>query len=75
MAELETQPGDEIFFPSQQSGQFCLQLMLGDNLGDTAKNYPSMMSVHGLLNMLKSISFLLVEVDLILQPLQLPLGI
>ena len=75
MAELETQPGDEIFFPSQQSGQFCLQLMLGDNLGDTAKNHPSMMSVHGLLNMPKSISFLLVEVDLILQPLQLPLGI
>ena len=49
--------------------------MLGDNLGNTAKNYPSMMSVRGLLNMPKSISFLLVEVDLILQPLQLPLGI
>ena len=40
MAELETQPGDEILFPSQQSGQFCLQLMLGDNLGDTAKKLP-----------------------------------
>lgn len=66
MAELETQPGDEILFLSQQSGQFCLQLMLGDNLVDTAKNYPSMMSMHGLLNMPKSISFLLVEVDLIL---------
>ena len=75
MAEIETQPGDEILFPSQQSSQFCLQLMLHDNLGDTAKKYPSMMSVRGLLNMPKSISFLLVEVDLILQPLQLPLGI
>lgn len=75
MAELETQPGDEILFPSQQSSQFCLQLMLRDNLGDTAKKYPCMMSVCGFLNMPKSISFLLVEVELILQPLQLPLGI
>ena len=48
--------------------------MLRDNLGDTAKKYPCMMSVRGFLNMPKSISFLLVEVDLILQPLQLPLG-
>lgn len=75
MAELETQPGDEILFPSQQSGQFCLQLMLGDNLGDTAKKLPQYDERAWSLEHAQIISFLLVEVDLILQPLQLPLGI